>query len=86
MNIFLGDSYLVAIAFDFGLSRIFSCDGPRGRLGIEEVSAKSGQAGAALAITHLMLGRKFYLQSQQAKQAAVWQEGGSLHSQLFGSE
>lgn len=66
------------MAFDFSLSRIFSCGGPRGSLWSEEVSEKSGKAGAALAITHLMLGRKLYSQSQHAKQVAVWQKGGRV--------
>lgn len=60
------------------MRRIFSCVGPKGRLWSEEVSAKSGLAGAALAITHLMLGRKLYSQSQQVEQAAVWQKGGRV--------
>lgn len=66
------------MALDFGLNRIFSCGGPKGWLWREEVSEKSGKAGVALVITHLMLGRKLYSQSQHAEQAAVWQKGGRV--------
>lgn len=60
------------------MSRILSCGGPKGRLQSEELSEKSGKAGAALAVTHLVLGRKLYSQRQQAKQTAVWQKGGRV--------
>lgn len=41
----------------------------------------------ALAVTHLIPGRKLYSQSQHAKQVDWYTgESQSLHSQLFGSE
>lgn len=60
---------------------------PNERLWSEETSEMSGVAEAALAVTHLILGRKLYSQSQHAKQVDWYTgESQSLHSQLFGSE
>lgn len=60
---------------------------PNERLWNEETSEMSGEAEIALAVTHLIPGRKLYSQSQHAKQMD-WctGESQSLHSLLFGSE
>lgn len=58
---------------------------PNERLWSEEISETSGETEAALAVTHPMLGRKLYSESQRAKKADWYmgQRCQSLHSQLF---
>lgn len=49
---------------------------PSGRLWSEEVSEMSGEAEAALAVSHLMLDRKLYYRaSMQSKLTGVWEKG-----------